>query len=150
MKVLYPDRIKAWRVKPRRLRQNRSPRTLRSHRMHHQMVLGIGLNPTWLTTRAAMGTADTPAAPIKGLIGIDESRFINLASKTPDAVPMEKAITPRIKDPYCFKIQKLGRQQFTPNPKGRGKIVTALMSAFCMVSESRSTTPHSRASFPQT
>ena len=38
---------------------------------------GLACNPTWLTTRAAMGTADTPAAPIKGLIGIDETQFFD-------------------------------------------------------------------------
>ena len=57
---------------------------------------GLACNPTWLTTRAAMGTADTPAAPIKGLIGIDESRFINLASKTPDAVSYTHLTLPTI------------------------------------------------------
>ena len=94
-----------------------------------------------------MGTADTPAAPIKGLIGIDESRFINFASKTPDAVPMAKAITPRIRIPTVSRFKNWVASNLLPTPRPR-KIVTALMSAFCMVSESRSTTPHSRARFP--
>ena len=77
---------------------------------------GLACNPTWLTTRAAMGTADTPAAPIKGLIGIDESRFINFASKTPDAVPMAKAITPRIRIPTVSRFKNWVASNLLPTP----------------------------------
>ena len=48
--------------------------------------------PTTCETRAAIGTADTPAEPISGLIGLlGVSLFINLASSTPPAVEKPKA-----------------------------------------------------------
>ncbi len=55
--------------------------------------------PTLLATRAAIGTAETPAAPMIGLIGVLESPFINLATSTPLAVPMANATTPTYRMP---------------------------------------------------
>ena len=52
--------------------------------------------PTFWDTRAAIGTADTPAEPISGLIWPPERMFISLASSTPPAVPKLKAMTPRM------------------------------------------------------
>ena len=45
-------------------------------------------------TRAAMGTAETPAEPMRGLIFSFTKRFMNLARSTPPAVPKPKATTP--------------------------------------------------------
>ena len=50
--------------------------------------------PTLFDTRAAIGTADTPAEPINGLILCPGKRFIILAIITPDAVPAENATIP--------------------------------------------------------
>ena len=46
-------------------------------------------------TRAAIGTAETPAEPINGLIFSLLNLFINFAINTPLAVPIPKAITPK-------------------------------------------------------
>ena len=47
--------------------------------------------------RAAIGTAETPAAPISGLTFVFEQRFMSFAIKTPAAVASEKATTPSIR-----------------------------------------------------
>ncbi len=41
-----------------------SPRTFGPHRVHQQEVLRSTFQPTLFDTRAAIGTADTPAEPI--------------------------------------------------------------------------------------
>ena len=52
-----------------------------------------------LDMRALMGTALTPALPMRGLIFLDFGRkmFMNLTKSTPEAVAMMKAIAPRKK-----------------------------------------------------
>ena len=50
--------------------------------------------PTLLDTRAAIGTADTPAEPIRGLIFFLRKRFMNFAMRTPAAVAIAKAKRP--------------------------------------------------------
>ena len=42
---------------------------------------GPASTPTFWLTRAAMGTADTPAEPISGLIFVLEKRFISFINK---------------------------------------------------------------------
>ena len=82
-----------------------------------------------LATRAAIGTADTPAAPINGLIGVDESLFINLAINTPEAVPIENATAPKPKIPNVSTFKKASALNLEPTPKPK-KIVVILMSSF--------------------
>src|SRR5690554_1555374 len=55
---------------------------------------GFASRPTLLETRAAIGTADTPAEPINGLIGSLLNLFISLAIRTPQAVPTPNATIP--------------------------------------------------------
>src|SRR5690554_7071333 len=55
---------------------------------------GLASRPTLLDTRAAIGTADTPAEPINGLIGSLVTAFISLAIRTPAAVPIQNATRP--------------------------------------------------------
>ena len=86
-------------------------------------------NPTWFTTLAAIGTAETPAAPIKGFMGVVEKMFINLAINTPVAVPIEKATKPRIRMPTVSKLRNSPAANLLPIPSPR-KIVTVLISEF--------------------
>ncbi len=51
--------------------------------------LGLACWPILWTTLAAIGTAETPAAPIIGLIFSLIKRFISLARVTPKAVEAE-------------------------------------------------------------
>ena len=53
--------------------------------------------PTRWTTRADIGTADTPAAPIIGFTASLLSRFISLPKSTPVAVATAKAAIPSAK-----------------------------------------------------
>ena len=48
---------------------------------------GLASRPTLFTTLAAIGTAETPADPMSGLIAVPPMRFIALAMSTPEAVP---------------------------------------------------------------
>ena len=47
-----------------------------------------------LETRAAIGTAETPAEPISGFTFVFEHKFINFAISTPPAVASENAMIP--------------------------------------------------------
>ncbi len=58
-------------------------------------LVGSASAPTFCDTRAAIGTADTPAEPISGLILPSVSLHISLPRRTPPAVPNAKAIRPR-------------------------------------------------------
>ena len=89
----------------------------------------LASSPTWFTTRAAMGTAETPAAPIKGLIGADDRLFMSLAINTPVAVPTEKAIMPRMRIPTVSRLRNSAAANLLPILSPR-KIVTVLISDF--------------------
>ena len=57
--------------------------------------VGSACAPTFCETRAAIGTADTPAEPISGLIFPCVTTFRSWPSQTPPAVPKMNAIRPR-------------------------------------------------------
>ncbi len=60
----------------------------------NKKLLGSAFCPSVCDTRAAIGTADTPAEPISGLIFSLLNTFISFASKTPLAEPKLKATIP--------------------------------------------------------
>ena len=103
--------------------------------------------PTIWLTRAAIGTAETPAEPMSGLIFQPVARHMTLPRTTPAAVPKMKATSP---SPMIMRVsltRKLSALIVSPVPSAR-KMVTVLMSAFCAVSERRSVTPLSRKRLP--
>jgi hypothetical protein len=57
-------------------------------------LFGFDSRPTFCTTRAAIGNAEMPAAPMSGFTFRPDARYISLPNSTPDAVPTAKAITP--------------------------------------------------------
>jgi hypothetical protein len=65
----------------------------------NKKLAGLYSKPTLFDTRAAIGTAETPAEPINGLtlLSLLENKFIILAIITPAAVANENAKMPRIK-----------------------------------------------------
>ena len=66
--------------------------------MHQdEIVLVLRARATTWETRAAMGTAETPADPISGLIFSFRKRFMTLASRRPPTVLKEKATRPSTK-----------------------------------------------------
>ncbi|CSB62276.1 Uncharacterised protein [Vibrio cholerae] len=101
-----------------------------------------------MTTRAAIGTAETPAAPISGLISSLENLLRIFAIITPPAVPILKAAAPSAKIPKVSKLRKVSACNLEPTPKPK-KMVTILISSFCAVLDKRSTTPASRIRFPK-
>ena len=95
----------------------------------------------------AIGTADTPAEPISGLILPPESLFISFASSTPPAVPMPNATMPIAMISSVRTVRKVEAVAVAPTVMPR-KIVTIFISSFCIVLFRRSVTPHSFARLP--
>ena len=90
--------------------------------MHSSTLEGFDSIPTLLETLAAIGTAETPAEPINGLIGSLESLFINLAINRPATVPTEKAAKPRKMIPKVSGTKNLSAANFEPTAKPRKKL----------------------------
>ena len=78
----------------------------------NKKLLEFASNPTLLETLAAMGTAETPAEPISGLMGVDESLFMIFAKMIPDAVPIQNATKPNNKIPMVSTVKKIFGGQF--------------------------------------
>ena len=76
-----------------------------------------------------MGTAETPAEPMRGLIFSLRNRFMNLASRTPPAVPKLKATTPMTMILMVWRDRKVVPVAVAPTLTPR-KMVTMLMSSF--------------------
>jgi len=108
---------------------------------------GLACRPILLATRAAIGTADTPAAPISGLILPPLAQHISLPISSPAAVPTEKAIAPSARMPSVSRLRNDVADSLEPTASPR-KIVTALMMSFWAERLSLSTTPHSRSRLP--
>ena len=80
-------------------------------------------------TLAAIGTAETPAEPISGLMGVEDNLFINFAINIPHAVPIANATIPNNKIPNVFESRNLSALSFEPTDKPKN-IVVMLISAF--------------------
>ena len=63
---------------------------VRAHRMHQQVILLVVFLASGWTTRAAIGNAEMPAAPISGLILPPDSTHMHLAEQTPTTVSRER------------------------------------------------------------
>jgi Na+-transporting methylmalonyl-CoA/oxaloacetate decarboxylase beta subunit len=64
-----------------------------------------------------MGTADTPAAPINGLIGVSLILFIIFAINTPQAVPIQNATAPKARIPNVSACKNLSALILEPTDK---------------------------------
>jgi len=99
-------------------------------------------------TRAAIGTAETPAEPISGLIGSLHSLFISRPIRQPPAVPKLKAISPSTRMPSVSELRNFSQANLEPTDSP-SMIVTTLINAFDMVSANRATFgPTSRHRLP--
>ena len=67
---------------------------------------GFSSWPTFWLTRAAIGTAETPAEPINGFTLPFVAINISLPNNTPPAVPKQKANRPRIIMPMVCGLRK--------------------------------------------
>ncbi len=125
-----------------------TPATLGPMACMRRKLSGSAFCPSTWETRAAIGTADTPAEPISGLIGfLRETRFINLAIRTPPAVETAKATTPKARILSVPACRNRSPVMVMPTEEPR-KMVTTLMISFCAALLSRSVTPHSRKKLP--
>ena len=110
-------------------------------------LVGLYFLPSLCATLAAIGTAETPAAPIRGLTLPLVMTYKSLPRRTPPAVEKQNARSPRptiISVLICKKLWPLAVAP-TVSPS---MIVTMFIKAFCAVSLSLSTTPHSRKRLP--
>ena len=94
-----------------------------------------------------MGTAETPAEPMRGLIFSFRKRFMILASSTPPAVPKPKATTPIARICRVCTLRKVVAVAVAPTETPR-KITTMFISSLAEVLVSRSTTPDSLNRLP--
>ena len=101
---------------------------------------GSSLAPTIWQTRAESGTADTPAAPMMGLILFLLKRFMALADNTPAAVAMAKAAAPRTKISKESGVRNLEASVEVPTVKPKS-MVTMSIKAVRAVFANRSVTP---------
>ena len=109
--------------------------------------MGSASAPTFWDTRAAIGTADTPAEPIRGLIFPPESLHINFPRSTPPAVPTAKATRPRTTILRVDAFRNASALVVAPT-EVPSRITTIYIKALEAVSVSCFTTPHSRNRLP--
>ena len=105
------------------------------------------LRATSCETRAAIGTAETPAEPMRGFILPPERRYMTLPPRSPPAVDIINDTRPSAIIFSVLQSRKFCATIVAPTEVAR-KMVTMFMSAFCAVSESLSVTPHSRKRLP--
>ena len=94
-----------------------------------------------------MGTAETPAAPIRGLILPFVTIYSTLPISTPPAVEQMQAVRPSTTISSVLSWMKSCPFAVAPTHTP-SMMVTMFISAFCAVSDRRSTTPDSRNRLP--
>ena len=99
------------------------------------------------TTLAAIGTAETPAAPIIGLTFDFVKRFIAFAIRMPVIVAVEKAKRPNTNIPSVSGCRKTLPGIVEPTAKP-STIIVAFISEFSDTSAKRGTTPDTRIKLP--
>ena len=109
--------------------------------------LGFSAWPTFWLTRAAMGTAETPAEPMSGLTLPLVAQHMTLPSSTPPTVLIAKATRPMTTIVSVWVLRKISAVAVAPTETPR-KMVMMLHSALLAVSTRRSTTPLSRIRLP--
>ena len=109
--------------------------------------MGSASAPTFCDTRAAIGTAETPAEPISGLIFPPDSLHITCPSMTPPKVPKAKAARPSTTIFKVATLRKFSALVEAPTDVPR-RITTIYIRALEAVSVSCLTTPHSLKRLP--
>ncbi len=109
--------------------------------------MGSASAPTFCDTLAAIGTADTPAEPIKGFTLPWVAIHISLPKSTPAAVPNANAIKPRA---TIFKVSQFRNASalVVAPTEVPSRITTMYISALDAVSVSCLTTPDSLNRLP--
>ena len=124
-----------------------TPATLGPIACMSRKLVGLARWPSFWETRAAIGTADTPAEPMSGLILPPESLYISLPSSSPPTVANSKAMSPSTTMKMVCQVRKRSKRAVAPTEVER-KMVTMFIMAFCAVSERRSVRPDSLKRLP--
>ena len=109
--------------------------------------VGSASAPTFCETLAAMGTADTPAEPMRGFTFPPVAMHIIFPNSTPAAVPNANATRPSKTMKSVSVLRKASALVVAPTDVP-SMITTMYMSAFDAVSVSCLTTPDSRKRLP--
>ena len=108
---------------------------------------GSSASPILWITRADIGKAEMPAAPIIGFIFFFEKRLISFAKSTPPTVSNMNATRPSAIIRRVSFLMNLSAcicvAMVMPS-----RSVMRFARTFCAVSESESSTPHSRSRLP--
>ena len=99
------------------------------------------------TTREDIGKAEMPAAPTMGLIFFLRKRLRNLTKNTPPMVSKQKATRPRARMTMVLILRNFDHT-ITGATDRPSSSEMRLASTFCAVSESESSTRHSRRRLP--
>ena len=92
-------------IKPAAQAEPITPATLGPIACMSRKFVGFSFWPTTWETRAAIGTADTPAEPIKGLTLPPVRTYIKSPSNRPPAVDSRKAVKPRATIPRVWGVR---------------------------------------------
>ena len=109
--------------------------------------MGSASAPTFWDTRAAIGTADTPAEPISGLIFPPVILQRSLPKSTPPMVPKINAVRPRATILMVVTFKNASALVVAPT-EVPSRITTIYIRALLAVSASCFTTPLSRNRLP--
>ena len=124
-----------------------TPATLGPMACIRRKFLGSASAPILWLTLAAIGTAETPAEPMRGLIFSLRKRFISFAKSNPPTVLNEKATNPKANTSRAWGLKKLSPDIVAPTDTPR-KIVTIFMSSFWAALVNLFTTPDSLKRLP--
>jgi len=113
-------------------------------------LLDLAFNPSFCTTLALSGTADTPAAPTNGFILFSslKNKFMILAKISPPAVAIINESAPKIKISMDYEVRNTFDCVEAPTVNPRS-IVTISIKEFLAVFASLSVTPDSFNIFPK-
>lgn len=113
----------------------------------NRKLVGFSAAPTFWDTRAAIGTAETPAEPISGFTLPLVKTYISFPNRTPPAVPTQNANRPKKMIAIVCGFRNFSALAVAPTVTPK-KMVTMFISSFCAVLTRRSTTPLSLNRFP--
>ena len=124
-----------------------TPATLGPIACISRKLAGFAFCPSTWETRAAIGTAETPAEPIRGLILPFVTKHIILPVIRPPQVEMQNATSPRAIINKVWGFKKFSAFAVAPTETPRN-MVTIFISSFCAVLEILSVTPHTLRRLP--
>ena len=117
------------RRKPAAIAEPITPATFGPIACMRRKFFGLAFCPSICETLAAIGTAETPAEPMRGLIFPPESLYMSLPTRRPPIVEKQKAVSPRATILIVSSERKREAAVVAPTEMPR-KTVTMFIRAF--------------------